>query len=263
MEDFAKLLEKLGLSEAEARAYLRLVERADGELLDRAFELFELSEEEARDVLASLVHKGAASLERNRVKAAPPREFVHGLLESRRRELEKAYSEADRAASELLKNLEPIFWERRLGIKAEELLEPLEDLKAMEIRTTQIMSRAVREIAVLAGRFDWFPRVREVLAAAHDRKVKIRALLGTVEKANEAVVRDLKSLGAEVRKLRDEWYPIRGTLCDGGELVFLIWATRKDVKMPVHYRPSYTKNEGLVRIFMDAFERKWAESSGI
>lgn len=263
MQEFKELLLKLGFTEEEAKSYLNLVEKADGEVVERVYEVFEVSEDEARDILASLVRKGAVFVEHNRVKAAAPRDFVYKLLENRKRELEKAFGEVDRAATELLRGLEPIYWEKRLGIKAEDLLEPLEDLKAMELRTTQIINRAMKEVRILAGRFDWYPRVREVLFAAHDRKVSIKVLLSTINDANQAIVKELKDMKAEVKKLPDEWYPIRGTLCDGKELVFLIWATKKDVKLPIYYRPSYTKNEGLISIFMDAFEKKWHESTPV
>jgi hypothetical protein len=57
---------------------------------------------------------------------------------------------------------------------------------------------------------------------------------------------------------------VRGTLVDDRELVFLVWATRKrGVSRPVYYRPHYTKNQGLVRVFRDAFLKRWEEGQTI
>jgi hypothetical protein len=72
---------------------------------------------------------------------------------------------------------------------------------------------------------------------------------------------ELKEMGAQVRKA-DEEYLMRGTLVDEAELIFVIWV-RKDVEKPVHFRPCYTKNAGLIRLFSDAFELRWSKAGEV
>jgi hypothetical protein len=51
---------------------------------------------------------------------------------------------------------------------------------------------------------------------------------------------------------------------DDQELVFVVWATKKnDVPRPIYFRPNYTKNQGLIRIFRDAFQKRWEEAHSI
>jgi len=75
---------------------------------------------------------------------------------------------------------------------------------------------------------------------------------------------ELRSLGIQVRHCAEEWYPVRGTLVDDQELVFVVWATKKSaVERPVYFRPNYTKNQGLIRIFRDAFLKRWEEGQSL
>jgi hypothetical protein len=76
--------------------------------------------------------------------------------------------------------------------------------------------------------------------------------------------KELGALGIQVRHCAEEWYPVRGTLVDDQELVFVVWATKKSgVPRPIYFRPNYTKNQGLIRIFHDAFEKRWEEAQSI
>ena len=73
--------------------------------------------------------------------------------------------------------------------------------------------------------------------------------------------REAKGLGIEVRDPKEDWYPVRGTLCDDQELVFLIWATNeKNGRRPKFFRPHFTKNSGMIRVFADAFDKRWSEA---
>jgi hypothetical protein len=84
------------------------------------------------------------------------------------------------------------------------------------------------------------------------------------DESTRSRAQELRNLGIQVRHCAEEWYPVRGTLVDDQELLFLVWATRKrDVPRPVYYRPHYTRNQGLIRIFRDAFLKRWEEGQSI
>lgn len=262
--DKEKLLEELGLSSGESAIYLHLLSRPDGETLDKAVAGFGLSEAVSEDSLKSLADKGLVRISRNRVEAVQPRLVLQTILEQRRRSFENQIAQENSVALALEKILEPIYWENRMGIRSEEIIEPLRDLAEMELRTTRILVNASKEAFIFAETFGWYEKVHEALYQAHDRGVKIRILMLASDDSTRKRAKELQGLGVQVRQSTEEWYPVRGTLVDDQELVFLIWATRKrDVLRPIYYRPHYTKNAGLIRIFQDAFRIRWEKSREI
>jgi hypothetical protein len=151
-----------------------------------------------------------------------------------------------------------------MGIRSEEMMEPLRDLTDMELRTARILGNTTKEAVIFAETFGWYERVREALFQAHDRGAKIRILMMASDESALKRAKELQGIGVQVRHCTEEWYPVRGTLIDDQELVFLIWATReKDTMRPIYYRPHYTKNAGLIRIFRDAFQKRWEEASQV
>jgi len=53
-------------------------------------------------------------------------------------------------------------------------------------------------------------------------------------------------------------------LSDDNELVFLIWATNeRNGRRPKFFRPHFTKNDGMIRVFADAFDKRWSDASPI
>ena len=200
----------------------------------------------------------------NRVEVVQPRTVLQRILDERRKILESQVAQETSVALELEKLLEPVYWENRLGIRPEEIIEPLRDLQDMELRTAKILGNAANEASIFAETFGWYGRVRESMFQAHDRGVKIKVLMLVNDESTRSRAQELRNLGIQVRHCAEEWYPVRGTLVDDQELVFLVWATRKrDVPRPVYYRPHYTKNQGLIRIFRDAFLKRWEEGRSI
>jgi len=255
-----KLLKELGLSNGEAKVYLQLLSRPEGEVLDKAISTFGIPAAMAEDSLKALADKGLVRISRNRAEAVQPRVVVQTILEQRRRLFETQLAQENAAALSLEKLLEPIYWENRMGIKSEEIIEPLRDLADMELHTVKILGNAAKETVIFAETFGWYERVREALFQAHDRGVAIRILMIARDDSTLKRARELQGIGVDVRHCTEEWYPVRGTLVDDQELVFLIWASRKhDVIRPVYYRPHYTKNAGLIRVFRDAFQKRWEE----
>jgi sugar-specific transcriptional regulator TrmB len=256
-----ELLKTLGLSEGESKVYLRLLAQSEGEMLDKVVTAFGMPASVAEEALKSLADKGLVKISSNRVEVIQPRTVLERILEQRKRTLETQVARETSVALELEKALEPVFWENRLGVRPEEIIQPLRDLQEMELQTARILGNASREALIFAETFGWYGKVRESLFQAHDRGVSMRILMMVNDESTRQRAKELRDLGIQVRHCAEEWYPVRGTLIDDQELVFLIWATKKrDVPRPVYYRPHYTKNQGLTRIFKDAFLKRWEEA---
>ena len=263
-EKEVKLLKDLGLSDGEAKVYLQLLSRPQGEMLDKVVTAFEIPTSEAEDSLKSLADKGLVQISRNRIEAVQPRIVVQRMLERRRKSVEAELTQDSSNALALEKILEPVYWENRLGVRSEEIIEPLRDLVDMELHTAQILGNATKEGVIFAETFGWYDKVRESLFQAHDRGIRLRILMMANDESTLKRARELQGIGVQVRHCTEEWYPVRGTLVDDQELVFLIWATReREVIRPVYYRPHYTKNAGLIRVFRDAFQKRWEEGASI
>ena len=259
-----KLLRDLGLSDGEVKVYLQLLRRPQGEMLDKVVTTFAIPTSEAEDSLKSLADKGLVRIFRNKVEAVQPRIVAQTLLERRRKTIEAQLAQESSNALALEKMLEPVYWENRMGLRSEEIIEPLRDLADMELHTAQILGNAAKEAVIFAETFGWYDKVREALFQAHDRGVKLRILMMANDESTLRRARELQGIGVQVRHCTEEWYPVRGTLVDDQELVFLIWATReREVVRPIYYRPHYTKNAGLIRIFRDAFQKRWEEGAPV
>lgn len=259
-----ELLKTLGLSPGESKIYLRLLAQTEGEMLDKVVTAFGIPADEAEESLKSLAEKGLIKISSNRVEVVQPRTILQKILEQRKRTLENQVAQEASVALELEKLLEPVYWENRLGIRPEEIIEPLRDLPEMELQTARILGNAAREAYIFAETFGWYGKVRESLFQAHDRGVSMKVLMMINDESTRERAKELRDLGIQVRHCAEEWYPVRGTLVDDQELVFLIWATKKrDVPRPIYYRPHYTKNQGFIRIFRDAFSKRWEEGQKI
>jgi len=259
-----ELLRELGLSSGESKVYLQLLSQSEGVMLDRVVTTFGMPTAIAEDSLKSLADKGLIKISSNGVEVVQPRIFIQTVLAQRKESIEAQVAHETSIALELEKALEPIYWESRLGIRPEEIIEPLRDLSEMELRTARILGNAASEAIIFAETFGWYEKVRESMFQAHDRGVAMRILMMVNDETTRIRAKELRELGIQVRHCAEEWYPVRGTLVDEQELVFLIWATRKrDVPRPIDYRPHYTKNAGLIRIFRDAFLKRWEEGRPI
>jgi len=256
-EEGLKLLISLGFTEDEAKIYFSLLEKAEGEHIDKILLGYGMSPSEAEEAIKKLTSMGLVKVVSNRLEAADPKNFLDRILEDKRRKFEKTLQETSDLVLALQKMLEPIYWEKRLGIRPEEIIQPLASLKEMEALTAEMISRAGKEILIYAQTFGWYEKIREPFMGAVDRGVAAKVMMLEADQYSARRARELEKHGAKVR-LVNEWYPVRGTLVDDQELVFLIWATeKKGTARPVHYRPHYTRNLGLVRIFSDAFHRRW------
>ena len=255
-----KLLKFFGLSDYEYRVYLNLLDKPDGETIDTIISTYNIPSSKLNNVIGRLVDKGLVNVKRNRMEANDPKNFLSRIVDEKRRETESAFQEIFEKASTLESILEPIFFEKRLGIKPEELLETIEDLSEMTARTSKIINEANKEIFIFSEKFDWYEDIEEDFKKALSRGVKAKILMLIIDQYTRKRARGLKELGAEVKHCVEKWYPVRGTMVDEDELIFVIWATKKDIPRPIHFKPHFTKNIGLIRIFSDAFKKRWEEA---
>jgi hypothetical protein len=162
----------------------------------------------------------------------------------------------------LQRQVEPIYVESHLQVKAEELLEPLEDLRIMEKRTGDYVQEATEEIMISTALFSWLPKLKTQLRNALARGVSVRILMQLADSRVKRPLDDLKNLGAQIRDTADPWHPVRGTLIDNNDLIFVIWAAEEAERHwnPIVYTPNHTKNPGLIRIFRESFLYRWSNS---
>lgn len=260
MEKSRELLKSFGLSDHECEIYLSLLNRPGGEPLDTIISTYKIPSNEIKNVIGKLVDRRLVNVRSNKLEANDPKIFLSRITEKKRQETESTLQEFFNNASILERILEPLYLERRLGIRPEELLVTIDNLKDMEKRTSEIISEADEEIFVFAERFDWYENVKGDFKKALSRGVKAKVLMMVIDEYTTKRAKELKDLGVDVKHCVEKWYPVRGTVADGDELIFVIWATKKDVPRPIHYKPHYTKNIGLIRIFSEAFKKRWEEA---
>jgi sugar-specific transcriptional regulator TrmB len=258
------LLRSLGMSEDECAVYLDLLEKPKGESIDNILTSFGPAPQEAEVAVRSLIENGCISISSNRIEAKPPRDFLPNILRKKTLDFDLELRQAQEAIRYLELSLEPYYWERRTGLRPEEIIRPLTELDSMEAQTIEMITNARSYIYVFAEKFDWYENIRHQLKDALNRGVKTNVLMLVKDQYTTKRSKELRQLGVEVRHCTEEWYPVRGTLIDDERLVFLIWATKKSgITQPIYYKPHYTENAGLIRIFKDAFQKRWEEAKAI
>ncbi|RLF13138.1 MAG: hypothetical protein DRJ62_00730 [Thermoprotei archaeon] len=247
-------LERMGLSEAESSIYLFLNENPRKRLEEIADSL-KLKESEVEGALSSLYSKGlVVRVEEGLYDVVQPSRALENLLQLKLKLMEAEVVELRRQASMLREALESKYWESRYGIREELILDPLESLTAMEVKTVKMIMDANSEIMIFTASFEWLPKVKEVLLDSARRGVKVRVLMRVSDEASKARAMELLKGGVHVKNVVEKWYPVRGTIVDRSKLLFLIWATERKTS---YYKPHYTENPGLIKVFLDAFEKRW------
>ena len=264
LEKNRNLLHSLGLTENECAIYLALLEKPKGESIDNMLTSSGSAPQEAEASVKSLVDKGCISVNSNKIEANSPKDFLPNILREKTYNLDLELKRVQEAIRQLELSLEPYYWEKRTGLRPEEIIKPIKDLQSMEAQTIELIAIAKDYIYIFAEKFDWYENIRSQMEDALTRGVNAKILMLIKDKYTTKRARELQVLGVEVRHCTEEWYPVRGTLIDDKELVFLVWATRKSgIERPIHYRPHHTENSGLIRIFKDAFQKRWEEAKEI
>lgn len=248
-------LKAVGFSDLEIKLYEYLIKKGSCKKEDLVRDLG-MNEKDLSEHLSKMIALGSIEVVDDLVSPSPPKTFLQRYLKLKEVELDLQLAELRKVVNELQMVLEPIYSESKYGVRLEELWQTVDGLSSMEMETIRMMSRANSEISILAERFSYYPKVREELFSALDRKVRVRVLLLALDKESEGRVEDLKKNKIEVRLARCDWRSVRFTLVDRREVIFLIWA-KKSGENKVFYRPGYTKNPGMVSVFSDSFEYLW------
>ena len=212
--------------------------------------------------LEELVQKGFARTVQSRPRrfhAVSPEEGKREYLTHLRRNFETDLLSIEEVMKHLQREVEPLYVESHLQVKPEELLEPIEDLQSMERRTAEYLQNASEEILISTALFSWLPKIKSKLKGALVRGVKVRILMQVPQTQVGKHLNKLIGLGAQIRDTREPWHPVRGTLVDNKDLIFVIWAAEEAERYwnPIVYTPHHTKNQGLIRIFRESFDFRW------
>ncbi|MCS7140117.1 MAG: hypothetical protein N3F04_03655 [Candidatus Nezhaarchaeota archaeon] len=253
-------LKKAGLNTLEAKIYLFLLENPQRSEKDIGTAIG-INAEQLREALSSIKSKGLLKIvNQDKYDVIPPSKALEILFDVKAKHMEIELMNMKRQLSMIRDFLEDVYWRSRYGVRDELLIEPLDDLRSMEIKTARIIAEAQKELCIFTASFEWYTKVREVLLDAVRRGVKIRVLMHIADEGARKRAKEMLENGIEVRNAVEGWYPIRGTIADGAKLLFLIWTTEKKFS---YYKPHYTENVGLVRVFIDAFERRWERALNI
>lgn len=211
------------------------------------------------------MQKGFARTVESRPKkfhAISPEEAKREYLTHVRRNFETNLLTMEETMRDLQRQVEPIYVESHLQVKAEELLESLEDLRVMEQRTSEYVQEASKEVLISTALFSWLPKLKPQLRNVLARGVNVKILMQFADSQVKRHLDDLRDMGAQIRDTPDPWHPVRGTLVDNRDLIFVIWAAEEAERHwnPIVYTPNHTKNPGLIRIFRESFLYRWSDS---
>ncbi len=260
-------LRRVGLTAYESEAYLALLSKRELTAEDVARQT-SIPITRVYGTLEQLMQKGFARIIQSRPKrfhAVPPVEAKREYLTHLREDFEQNLLGVEEVMRIMQRQVEPIYVKSHLQVKAEDLLEPLDDLQVMERRTCDYVQAATDEILISTALFSWLPKVKLQLRNALKRGVKLKILMQIPNSQVGKQLNELIALGAQIRDTRDPWHPVRGTLIDNRELAFVIWAAEEAERHwnPIVYTPNHTKNPGLIRIFRDSFLFRWENAKRI
>ena len=260
-------LRRVGLTAYESEAYLALLSKRELTAEDVARQT-SIPITRVYGTLEQLMQKGFARIIQSRPKrfhAVPPVEAKREYLTHLRQDFEQNLLGVEEVMQIMQRQVEPIYVMSHLQVKAEDLLEPLDDLQVMERRTCDYIQAATDEILISTALFSWLPKVKLQLRSALKRGVKLKILMQIPNSQVGKQLNELIALGAQIRDTRDPWHPVRGTLIDNRELAFVIWAAEEAERHwnPIVYTPNHTKNPGLIRIFRDSFLFRWENAKRI
>jgi sugar-specific transcriptional regulator TrmB len=254
-------LRRTGLTSYESEAYLALITKRELTAEEIA-KMTSIPITRVYSTVDELMQKGFARTVQSRPRryqAISPEEAKREYLTHLRRNFETNLLSIDEVMGRLQREVEPLYVESHLQVKPEELLEPIEDLKSMERKTAEHISNASEEILISSALFSWLPKIRSKLRIALANGAKVRILMQLQHTQVRRYLSELSSLGAEIRDTREPWHPVRGTLVDNKDLIFVIWAAEEAERYwnPIVYTPHHTKNQGLIRIFHESFDLRW------
>lgn len=257
-------LRRIGLTSYESDAYLALLKSREL-TAEEISKMTSVPITRVYGTLEQLMQKGFARIVESRPKkfhAISPEEAKREYLTHVRRNFETNLLTMEETMRDLQRQVEPIYVESHLQVKAEELLESLEDLRVMEQRTSEYVQEASKEVLISTALFSWLPKLKPRLRNVLARGVSVKILMQFADSQVKRHLDDLRDMGAQIRETPDPWHPVRGTLVDNRDLIFVIWAAEEAERHwnPIVYTPNHTKNPGLIRIFRESFLYRWSDS---
>lgn len=257
-------LRRIGLTSYESDAYLALLKTREL-TAEEISKMTSVPITRVYGTLEQLMQKGFARTVESRPKkfhAISPEEAKREYLTHVRRNFETNLLMMEETMRDLQRQVEPIYVESHLQVKAEELVESLEDLRVMEQRTSEYVKEASKEVLISTALFSWLPKLKPQLRNVLARGVNVKILMQFADSQVKRHLDDLRDMGAQIRDTPDPWHPVRGTLVDNRDLIFVIWAAEEAERHwnPIVYTPNHTKNPGLIRIFRESFLYRWSDS---
>jgi sugar-specific transcriptional regulator TrmB len=257
-------LRRIGLTSYESDAYLALLKSREL-TAEEISKMTSVPITRVYGTLEQLMQKGFARIVESRPKkfhAISPEEAKREYLTHVRRNFETNLLMMEETMRDLQRQVEPIYVESHLQVKAEELVESLEDLRVMEQRTSEYVKEASKEVLISTALFSWLPKLKPQLRNVLARGVNVKILMQFADSQVKRHLDDLRDMGAQIRDTPDPWHPVRGTLVDNRDLIFVIWAAEEAERHwnPIVYTPNHTKNPGLIRIFRESFLYRWSDS---
>jgi sugar-specific transcriptional regulator TrmB len=254
-------LRRAGLTIYESEAYLALISKRELTAEEIA-KTTSIPITRVYGTLEELMQKGFARAVHSRPRrfqAVSPEEAKREYLTHLRRNFEASLLSIEEVMKNLQRDVEPLYVESHLQVKPEELLEPIEDLQSMERRTAEYIQNASEEILISTALFSWLPKIKSKLRSALVNGVQVHVLMQVPQTQVGKHLNELSTLGAQIRDTREPWHPVRGTLVDNKDLIFVIWAAEEAERHwnPIVYTPHHTKNQGLIRIFRESFDFRW------
>jgi len=251
-------LKTIGFTEDDIKVYellVRLGEAQRSDLMAKA----KVPKANFDGAINHLLSYGAIEESGTKVCAAHPKIFLQKYYIVKETDSELRLADLKNKVEELKRLLEPIYSEKRLGVRLDEIWRDIDGLPAMELETVKMVSLAREEVCILAEQFSWFNKVREELITVLGRNVKVRVLLLLDNRDVRGRVEEMRQMGIEVRHATCNWRHTRYTIVDTKEMVFLIWA-QKSKNSRIYFRPGYTENPGMVSVFRDSFELLWEKA---
>ena len=256
-----EMLRQVGLTAYESEAYVALLSRKEltAEEISR---ITSVPLTRVYDTLEQLMLKGFARIVETRPKqfhAISPERAKHEYLSYLRRNFDSNVVQIENSLKSLQSQVEPLYVASHLQVKAEELLEPLDSLESMESITRRYLQNSHEEILISTALFSWVTKVKSDLMRALKRGVKVNILMQVSGTGLSKELNELIRSGSLVRDTREPWHPVRGTLIDSEDLIFVIWAAEESERYwnPIVYSPNHTKNQGLIRLFRESFLFRW------
>jgi HTH-type transcriptional regulator, sugar sensing transcriptional regulator len=220
------------------------------------------------ETMDQLVSKGFVIIQDGRPRTfivRDPTETAENIIQDEERKAKDRIDKLNRSTNELINIILPIYLEKNTLISPEDLLTQYTGLNEAEIKTKEMINKAIDSIEIFTNVFHWFHKIEKEIIAAFSRGVKVRIII-----QNE-IPQDLKLIvnrneNIEVRLMRQIQSKSRGTIIDSKEVIFIIWANEPDIPLKSHikkriYRPQFSSNEGIVSVFQNNFEYLWMNST--